>query len=195
MSRSVNPLCPKSEPLPSDIEIIDEEEILDSITLFLKKWPGRPTVLVSEEERHGRLLRTIAGYPKLRSQGDRDFESTPLDNPLTFEANKCFKFLLSLDSRPPLKFATIHAPTSLWTEILEYEYSESENGDFRNRTITVLAILFKGLGRDIDKSRASQSLLAEMFSYHNSGLGMWSKVMKRMNNPSYSSLPIAEGPL
>lgn len=195
MSRSVNPWCPKSEPLPSDIEIIDEEEILDTITLFLKNWPGRPTVLVDKKERHGRLLRTIAGYPKLRSQGDRDFETTPLDNPLTFEANKCFKFLLSLDSRPPLKFATNHAPTSLWTEILEYEYSESENGDFRNRTITVLAILFKGLGRDIDKSRASQSLLAEMFSYHNSGLGMWWKVKKRMKNPSYSSFPIAEGPV
>ena len=189
MPRSPNPWCPDGSPLPESDSEIDAEETLDVIRQFLRSWPGEPTVLVSEEERHKRLIRTIAGYPKLRSYGKEGLDTTPLDRPLTYEASRCFKMLISLDSRAANKPSTRKGPSSLWTEILEYEFRNS-SGEFNiQRTNVVLALLFNGLDQEHeDLSRAAQSLLAEMFSYHNWGLSKWTRVRKAMKNPSIPAM-------
>ena len=169
---------------------LDPTQILDRIRATLRGWPGLVTSLLDDEGKHSRLIRTIAGYPEIESSGSsRSGGPTPFDIPLETSSTRSFELTLSLDSFPPVKFSS-----SLWTEILEFEY---EFGGYNPKMKTserlevALCLLFLGLGEPVSRkgqrielSRAAQSLLAEIFSYTNDGLGRWHRVVKRMRNPS-----------
>ena len=170
---------------------LDPTQILDRIRATLRGWPGLVTSLLDDEEKHSRLIRTIAGYPEIESQGSGWMTGgpTPLDVPLETSSCRSFELTLSLDSFPSVKFSS-----SLWTEILEFEYEFGGLNPMMpasERLEVALCLLFLGLGEPVSKkgqriqlSRAAQSLLAEFFSYTNDGLGRWHRVVRRMRNPS-----------
>ena len=151
------------------------------------------TSLLDERERHARLIQTIAGYAYTESAPGENLEGgqsppTPFDTPLDRNGISSFELTLSLDS-----VKSVNSTSSLWTEILEYEYKNGgpdASVSDKNRTFAVLAYLFVGLGGVAPKtrkepprlSRAAQSLLAEVFSYTNEGLAKWWKVVGRMRN-------------
>ena len=169
---------------------LDPIQILDRIRASLRAWPGLVTSLLDDKGRNSRLIRTIAGYPEFESSsGSRGGGPTPLDVPLDSSSIRSFELTLSLDSFPSVKLSS-----SLWTEILEFEYEfggENPRMPASERLEVALCLLFLGLGEPVSKegqdvklSRSAQSLLAEIFSYTNDGLGRWHKVVKRMRNPS-----------
>ena len=191
-----NPWVLDGSPLPMGCGPLDSAGVLDRIRFFLRNWPGLVTALLSQEDRHARLIQTIAGYAHTESGAGmgpevHDCPPTPFDTPLDIHGIKSFELTLSLDS-----IKSVNSTSSLWTEILEYEYQFGwpDNRVWCDeRTTSVLAILFVGLGEDIPEkgkgllglSRAAQSLLAEIFSYSNDGLGKgWNGVVKKMRNVS-----------
>ena len=122
MERAPNPWTEDGGPLPGAASPLDSEQILDRIRKFLRAWPGKMTSLVDDEERHDRLVRTIAGYPSIRpADSIISSDVTPHDAPLDIEGIQCFEMTLSLDSLP-----SILGTSSLWTDIVEFEYQNCD---------------------------------------------------------------------
>lgn len=175
MSTSPNPWDPDSGELPECDR--SSEEIIDDIRFFLRRWPGKISSMITEQERHSRLVRIIAGYPEIR------IGVTPLDSPFELASKRSFEMVLALDSKKS-KWKT----RSLWTELLGIDLQFSENSE--KKTEQILAALFIGLGEDPPESkkdepklsRAAQALLAELFTY--TKLGSWHQVCRFMREPS-----------
>ncbi len=202
-AQSPNPWAADAIPLPEGCGPLDSEEILDRIRRFLKNWPGLVTSLLDEGERHSRLIQTIAGYAftesSFGSENKTGSPPTPFDTPLDVHGIGSFELTLALDS-----IESVNSTSSLWTEILEYEYKhggpEPKVPD-TDRTIMVLALLFVGLGEEVPPtkkerpqlSRAAQSLLAEIFSYTNDGLSYWGMVIGKMRNVPIEGFAVDDG--
>ena len=196
-----NPWTADAKQLPGDCAPLDPAGILDRIRRFLRGWPGLVTSLLEDDERHSRLIQTIAGYAFTESSfGSKNKTApTPFDTPLDIQGISSFELTLALDS-----IKSVNSTSSLWTEILEYEYKHGgpiPNVPDTDRTIMVLALLFVGLGEKppLTKkerpqlSRAAQSLLAEIFSYTNEGLSKWGKVISRMRNVPIEGFDVDDG--
>ncbi len=131
-----NPWHVNLPPLDSATQLLDGENALDMIREILLEWPGEETVKLSDQERHNRLVRVIAGYPEI------DVNRVPLDWPLHPKSIRSLRLSRYLDS-----ISSPNGETSLRSALLNADtyYNAFPSVKFFNDHRRFVSLLIQGL--------------------------------------------------
>ena len=160
--RAANPWHRELEPLPKETTGLSNEQILFGLADILEQWPGTPTAVLDDEEKHNRLVKVLSGYP------DIDVATRPLDWPLHPRSVKALIISRALDDIPG-----IFLDSSLRSDILNRDMAgrqlikkNPKEETFHSLTVACLSLLLSRVNTD-NRSGAKEALLASFFSYDN----------------------------
>ena len=165
-----NPWHEDLPPLDSATQLLDGENALDMIREILLEWPGEETVKLSDQERHNRLVRVVAGYPEI------DVNRVPLDWPLHPKSIRSLRLSRYLDS-----ISSPNGETSLRSALLNADtyYNAFPSGKFFNVHRRFLSLLIQGLrvenstGKTDGFSAREVKFLCALHSSENLQMNRW----------------------
>jgi hypothetical protein len=122
---------------------------------ILMQWPGEEAVNLSDEDRHQRFVRCIAGYPQI------DVGRVPFDWPMHPKSIKSLKLSMLLDT-----FASPDKSVSLRSAILNIDLNYRQGGDnLQNIHKQCLVMMFRQLRIITNQIDESDNFTTEEFHF------------------------------